>query len=249
MDMSTPKVAIVAALRREVWPLVKHWPASRKQSGGHEFAFYEKGQTVVVCGGIGGGPARRATEAVIQLYRPDLVISAGFAGALQAGLPVGRVLTPRIVVDTRDGSRASAEAGEGVLVSFDSIADVPQKAKLAEAYAAQAVDMEAAAVARAAETHGLRFMACKVISDASDFSLPPTARFVRHDGQFQSARFAFYAAMRPWLWRSVLRLSRDTAVASRSLCRRLKEIGEITAPGIRTDASQPVFQASAPVKS
>src|SRR5450755_4026196 len=149
MDMSTPRIAIVAALRREVWPLVKHWPVSRKQSGGHEFAFYGKGRTVVVCGGIGGGPARRAAEAVIQLYGPALVISAGFAGALQADLPVGRVLTPSIVVDTRDGSRASAEAGEGVLVSFDSIADVPQKAKLAEAYAAQAVDMEAAAVARA----------------------------------------------------------------------------------------------------
>jgi adenosylhomocysteine nucleosidase len=257
--MSTPKVAIVAALQREVWPLVKNWPVNWKQSGGRQFAFYEKDHTVVVCGGIGSGHARRATEAVIELYRPTLVISAGFAGALQADLPVGRVLAPKVVIDARDGSKTDIGAGEGVLVSFDSVADAQQKAKLAQAYGAQAVDMEAAAVSRGAAAHGLRFMACKVISDASDFSLPPAARFVRHDGQFQTVRFVFYAAMRPWLWKSVLQLARNSALAARRLCQRLAAVGEtkigemttteMATSEIRTEASEPVLRASAPVKS
>ena len=45
---------------------------------------------VLVCGGMGAPAARRATEAIIQLYGPEVVISAGFAGALQPGMKAGR---------------------------------------------------------------------------------------------------------------------------------------------------------------
>ena len=258
MDTSTPRIAIVAALRREVWPLVKHWEVSWRQAGGREFAFYEQDATVVVCGGIGVTHARRATEAVIELYRPALVISAGFAGALQSDLPVGRVLTPSVVINASDGSRTSVGAGEGILVSFDSVADAVQKAKLAQAFGGQAVDMEAAAVSRGAEAHGLRFMACKVISDASDFSLPPTTGFVRYDGQFQTVRFAFHAALRPWLWSRVLQLARNSSLASNRLCAQLRTMIETNRAGakigkagseIRTEEPEPVFRASSPVKS
>ena len=86
---------------------------------------------MVVCGGMGAECARRATEAVIELYRPEQLISAGFAGALEPGLPVGQVLTPRIVIDAGDGSRTDTGVGEGALVSFASVADRGQKAKLA----------------------------------------------------------------------------------------------------------------------
>lgn len=238
---------------------MKHWPVSRKQFGGREFAFYENGAAVVVCGGIGGAHARRATEAVIELHRPALVISAGFAGALQPDLPVGRVLTLSVVIDAGDGSRASTETGEGILVSFNSVADAAQKAKLAQAYGGQAVDMEAAAVSRGAVAHGLSFMACKVISDASDFSLPPTTGFVGEDGQFRTARFAFHAALRPWLWSSVLQLARDSSLASKRLCEQLTTIIETNRAGagmgkagtgeIRTEEPEPVFRASSAVKS
>ncbi len=219
---SASRIAMVAALQREVWPLVKNWPISLRQHDGREFKFFENAETVLICGGIGGEAARRATEAVIRLYRPSSIISIGFAGALQAGLRVGEAITPRWVVNARDGSRTDTETGEGILVTADSIVGSIQKKRLAEAYAAQAVDMEAAAVARGAETHGIRFAALKVISDAFDFQMPPMQRFVV-DGEFQTARFGLYAAMRPWLWKSVLQLARNSAKASRTLCRVLAQ--------------------------
>ena len=81
VDMQIAKIAIVAAMEREVWPLIKDWPAVTKQYEGRSFKFFEKSPVVLVCGGIGSEAARRAAEAVTNLYHP-LIVSAGFAGGL-----------------------------------------------------------------------------------------------------------------------------------------------------------------------
>jgi adenosylhomocysteine nucleosidase len=237
------KIAIVAALEREVRPLVNGWRVRRQESAGRQFTFFEMDRTVVVCGGMGAECARRATQAVIELYRPEQLISAGYAGALEPGLRVGQVLTPRTVIDASDGSRTDTGVGEGALVSFASVADRGQKAKLRAAYGAQAVDMEAAAVARGAQAHGLRFLACKAISDASDFSWPAVGRFVGPNGQFRTSGFAFYLALRPWLWGRVLELARDSRQASARLCRSLAVLGATP-----LKQSESIFRASAAVK-
>jgi adenosylhomocysteine nucleosidase len=160
----------------------------------------------------------------MALYRVELVISVGFAGGLDPALEAGHVLRPRQVIDASDGSRTDCGSGEGVLISFAGIADVEQKAKLGQAYGAQAVDMEAAAVARSAEAHGVRFLACKVISDTSSSDLPPVARFVGPDGKFLVHKFLAYVAMRPWLWHKVQRLASDTAIAAGKLCDALRDL-------------------------
>jgi adenosylhomocysteine nucleosidase len=220
------KVAIVAALEREVRPFIKDWPSSRKEFGGREFKFFEKDGVVAVCGGIGPEAARRATEAIISLYHPALVISAGFAGGLDPALEVGRTIAPRHVIDASDGSRTDCGAGEGVLISFADVADAEQKARLGAAYGAHAVDMEAAAAARSVEAHGLKFLACKVISDTSGSSLPPIARFLGSDGKFHALKFLVYIAVRPWLWIKVQRLASDSVMAAKKLCGVLAEMSE-----------------------
>ncbi|HXX02146.1 MAG TPA: hypothetical protein VEJ00_13095 [Candidatus Acidoferrales bacterium] len=216
------RIAIVAALEREIRPLVKGWRVSEKQHSGRNFRFYEQQGVVLVCGGIGAEAARRAAEAVIVLFQPALVCSVGFAGALDPALNVGEIVRPHRVVNATDGSSVTLEGGEGVLVSFSSVASPAQKAKLRESFAAQAVDMEAAAVARAAEARGVAFVAIKAISDDPDFVFPALERFVDSDGQFQEARFAWFAVIRPWLWPGLIRLARNGNRASRALCDRLQ---------------------------
>jgi adenosylhomocysteine nucleosidase len=215
------KVAIVAALEREVWPLVKDWPTTDKLHDGRTFKFFEHEAAVLVCGGIGAEAARRAAEAIITLYKPVLVISAGFAGGLDPALRAGHALTPRVVIDAGDGSRTDSGSGEGVLVSFGAVADSAQKASLAQAYGADAVDMEASSVSRCAQAHRIRFMACKALSDSRAERLPPVARFVAADGRFQSFRFLAHVAVRPWLWVGVGLLARNSAIAAESLCKQL----------------------------
>lgn len=224
------RVAIVAALQREVRPLIKGWRVSQKEIDGRRFRFFEKDEFVVVCGGIGAEAARRAAEAVIATYAPTLIYSAGFAGALDPTLKVGEVLQPRRVVNASDGSSVNFDQGEGVLVSFGSVASPAQKASLRDSFGAQAVDMEAAAVARSAEARGAAFAVVKVISDEFDFSFPAMERFVDSGGQFQEGRFAWFTALRPWLWTRVARLARNSDRASLALCERLRKLmGAISA--------------------
>ena len=221
--MGMSRVAIVAAMEREVRPLVKGWRSCEKEHDGRRFRFLEKDHLVLVCGGMGPEPARRAAEAVIALYQPGSIYSAGFAGALDSTLRVGDVVHPRRVVNASDGSSVGLECGEGVLVSFGSVASAEQKAKLRESFAAQAVDMEAAAVAQAAEARGIEFAVVKVISDVADFEFPSVERFVDSEGRFRETRFALFAAIRPWLWPRVARLARDSGRASRVLCEWIRK--------------------------
>jgi adenosylhomocysteine nucleosidase len=219
-----PRLAIVAALEREVRPLVKSWRVTEKEHNGRRFRFFEDDELVLVCGGMGAIAARRAAEAIIAIFDPRVVCSAGFAGALDGTLKVGDVVRPSTVINVGDGSKTVIEAGEGVLVSFESVASPLQKARLRESFAAQAVDMEAAAVARSAEARGKGFTAIKAISDEIDFDFPALERFVDGEGRFSEARFAFYAVIRPWLWLRVIRMGRNSNRAAHSLCMSLRTL-------------------------
>jgi adenosylhomocysteine nucleosidase len=234
------RVAIVAALEREVRPLIRKWRVSEKEHGGRRFRFFEKDDAVVVCGGIGAEAARRAAEAVIELYSPAVIYSAGFAGALDSKLKVGDVVLPRRVVNAGDGSSIEMEIGGGVLVSFASVACLTQKEKLRESFSAHVVDMEAAAVARAAQARGVRFATVKVISDECDFDFPALERFVNANGEFSELRFALFAAIRPWLWARVVRLATNSRRAAWALSEWLEKNMGRMAPAADRSASRPL---------
>jgi len=226
------KFAIIAALEREVRPLVNQWPSLKASHQGREFIFYEGEHATVVCGGIGSEAARRAAEASIAQYSPEVVISAGVAGALVPELKVGDAIFPATVIDTRDGSRhetaihdapvGNTALGRTILVSYPEVASVAQKQQLAKSYGAHAVDMEGAAVALAAQSHSLPFVAVKAISDDLNFEIPEISRFIR-GGQFDTTRFLLHIAVRPWLWLRVIRLARNTQIASENLCAWLRD--------------------------
>ena len=223
------KLAIVAALEREGRPLVGGWYSVKRQYDGREFKFFERDETVLVCGGIGAEAARRATEAIVNLYYPESIQSVGFAGALDSTLKVGNIFMPGCVIDAKDGSKVETGPGTGILLTVSSVAGGADKAKFAEIYGANAIDMEAAAVARAAQFHGIQFNAVKAISDESDFEMPPMARFIDDDGRFRTQAFAAFVAVRPWLWIKAARLARNSVKASRALCECLNHGNRILA--------------------
>ncbi len=232
-----PKVAIVAALEREISGLVKNSKRVEREYEGRTFTFFEQDEMVVVCGGIGFEAARRAAEAVIGLYHPVLLQSVGFAGALQNAFRAGDIFVPAVVVDARDGSRVEIAGGRGVLLTFMAVAGMKQKVNLAQAYGAQAVDMEAAGVAAAAHAHGITFRAAKVISDELDFEMPETARFINAQGGFRTTRFAIFVALRPWLWRRVARLASNSRKAARMLAQHLKGLRQSAGDAVEAKIS------------
>jgi nucleoside phosphorylase len=218
-----PKIVFVAAMEREVALLVKNWTRIQHNHEGRVITFFEYADFVCVCGGIGVEAARRATQAAIALYHPSLIQSVGFAGALDATLRIGDIFTPSIVLDARDGSRYQLSGGKGTLLTFMEVASASQKAKLNSAYAAQAVDMEAAAVASAASLHGIAFAAVKVISDEAYFEIPGTSQFIDPAGQFRTTNFVCHMALRPWLWKSVATLAANSQKAAKALAKYLQQ--------------------------
>src|SRR4030088_928483 len=129
MDMSPRKVAIVAAMEREVSPIIKRWRSVEREHDSRRFRFFENDRAVVVCGGIGKEAARRAPEAVVCLYKPTAVISAGFAGALDFKLKIGMPVPVRKLIDGADGSSYDFESGSFTLITASEVAGAGQKEK------------------------------------------------------------------------------------------------------------------------
>jgi adenosylhomocysteine nucleosidase len=219
-----PKIGIIAAMEREVAPLIKGWKSRTLYQGGHSarpYRLFENlshgSEVSLLCGGVGYAAARRATEALIQETNPELVVSVGFAGALDRPLHVGDVVLPKSIINSADGSRTDVGSGNGVLVSSATVAGKEQKSRFAKMYGAMAVDMEATAVAQGAVARGVEFAAIKVISDEVDFEMPALDRFVMNDGRFQTFSFALHVAMHPKLWGTAIALARNSTHASRAL--------------------------------
>jgi len=215
-----PKIGIVAALEREVAPLTRKF--AKRNDGPKDLAIFEKKGIWLVCSGMGGKQAAAATAWLIATHKPEVVMSVGFAGALAPGYRAGDVITPGTVIDGATGERFSASDDQGVLVSNTGILGEAGKRQLAAQFGAQAVDMEAAAVARVAQERSVVFCAVKAISDELDFAMPPMDRFVTEAGKLNTLQFLSYVAVRPSSWPAVAQLGANSRKASSQLCRWLE---------------------------
>jgi len=221
------KIAIIAAMEREISPLVRGWQRGTLSSGERKYLVFDRDGVVAVVSGIGCKNAELAARTISVQYRPSILISVGLAGALIRSLKAGSVFTPNVVVDAADGAeyRCAADGNHvsgGVLVSSGEIAGAESKKELVNRFHGLVVDMEAAGVAKAAQEAQVGFRCVKAISDEADFILPPMGKFVNAAGEFQSGKFALWAAVRPWQWPGVVALARNSKLATEALCKRLQ---------------------------
>ncbi|HZS28222.1 MAG TPA: hypothetical protein VFB76_13415 [Candidatus Angelobacter sp.] len=223
------RMVVIAAMEREVQPLLRGWQRTALSSGDQSWIAFEKDNQAVVISGIGKKNAEHAARAAVARYQPATLISAGLAGALIRSLKAGSLVTPNVVVDADDGSEYRCAAvdggmvGGGILVTANEITGAEAKAKLVDHFHALIVDMEAAGVAKAAQEMQTGFRCVKAISDEADFAMPPMAKFVDAAGNFQSGRFVAWAVLRPWQWARVIVLGRNSSKATRALCEWLEK--------------------------
>ena len=208
------RIAIIAALPREIAGLVRGTGADASLAKEGVWLYRLEG-AVVVAAGMG---AERAAVAVEAAGAVEMLISTGLAGACVAGVEAGAVMEAGVVVDVRTGERFAAGDGSGVtLVTGGEIASVTEKARLAERYGAELVDMEAATVARMALARGVGFRAIKGVSDGFDFELGALGNFEGERGSFRTGAFAAYTAVRPWTWARAMELGRGSGMALKGL--------------------------------
>jgi adenosylhomocysteine nucleosidase len=218
--MSGTRYAIVVAMEREIAPLVRGWQVFL----GNSQKFFERDDAIVVCGGLGPAAAKDAAEAVIARRDPKILVSAGYAGALTSALGAGDLVIPAEIINAQTGEHFATSQGSGTLLSTSGVASPSGKRALAQSFRAESIDMEAAAVARVARAQRRDFLAVKAISDELDFELPPMDRFISANGAFQTARFAFHAALHPSLWPTIRKLARNSQRASLTLCSALEHL-------------------------
>lgn len=216
-------IAIIAALDREIAPLVSEWKSASFAHEGHSFHAFEDAERVAIAGGIGCRAAQAAARAIVRQYKPQLLISAGLAGALISSLKVASIFTPNVIVDSATGKEYRCETGGGVLVTAGEIAAIESKPKLVEKFHGLAVDMEAAAVAQVAQQAGISFRCVKAISDEAALVMPPMNRFVDGEGRFQNGRFVAWVMVRPQWWPATFALMRNSGRAADALCKWLQQ--------------------------
>jgi adenosylhomocysteine nucleosidase len=229
--MSTKaKLVLIVAMRREVQPLLAECEKlaespfiCRADSLGvsHPQLPFRCNGSIVVCCGPGYKNASRATQRAIESFAPEMAVSLGFAGALTPELRVGDIFMPRHIVSERTGSAFTSPRGRGTLVTAERVAGPERKSVLVGRFRAQAVDMEAAAVASVAAARDCEFLALKVISDTLDSRVDFVSPYVRPEG-FRTGAFLAHISVRPWLWPAVHVLRRNSSRAAESLCRAVR---------------------------
>jgi adenosylhomocysteine nucleosidase len=136
-------------------------------------------EVLVAHTGVGPAAAAENVAALLAVHRPRLLISTGFAGGLDPRLAVGDLIVatnfsaPAPVAQSRLLLAGHTRAHFGALTSQPHPAEsVPEKAALARATGALAVDMETASVADACARAGVPLLAVRAISDPAREPLP-----------------------------------------------------------------------------
>ncbi len=215
------RIAILAALPRELAPLVRDWPV-RKSSRRGGYMIAECDRAVAVCAGIGRERVMNALTLAAMQGPLHSIISVGYAGALRPGIGRNTIYWPATVIDARMGETYACECGIGTLVTVDHVLDHEEKPKIVERWSADLVDMEAAAVARLAKTRELPFRTLKIVSDEAADVLPDLNRFIDARGGFREVAFASYIARHPWSIPATIRLGRHSAQASQTIAQVLR---------------------------
>ncbi len=217
------RVAIIAAMPGELKPLVRGWPHSTRNGVQFWAQRTQDEEWIAACAGAGQSAATRAFAAIEAGGPIDLIFSIGWAGALRAEIAAGSAHNLAGVIDVATGERFHCEAAAGSLwlATSPRVAGEAEKRRLASAYNAALVDMEAAAVARLAAMRSLPFYCIKGVSDSLTDHLPDFNRFLSPDGRFLLARFTLFAAIRPWYWPALVRMGENSKRASQSIAESL----------------------------
>jgi nucleoside phosphorylase len=118
-------------------------------------------------------------------------------------------------------SKAVPFQGNLWVVTTPRVADAAEKQRLAAAYGAALVEMEAAALARLAQMREIPFCCVKGISDGYSDKLPDFNRFILPNGRLRLASFVLFAALRPQHWIPLMRMGENSQRASRRIAERV----------------------------
>ncbi len=205
-------IAVLAATYEEIGGFCAE--VEPDEAGTFDDLAYVKGrlndsQILVGVSGVGIRRARKAAGYVVQKFKPSIIVSAGFSGALSPGLKVGDIVVGERVVSEKKGAGIdlySPECGvdmefvTGALLTENRFVHDPRdKKSLFERTGAMCVDMETWGVVEGARGSRTQVLCVRVISDDSDDALPAIGAFYDSRGKPEYLKAVSYFFKRPGL--------------------------------------------------
>jgi len=214
------RIGIIAALPGELKPLVRGWRREPSPKYVRLWSHASAGdQVIAACSGMGAEAALRSFAAIESSGPLDVVLSVGWAGALEQDKEPGQCYVLTEIIDSQTGERFPLTSGNRKLrlVTTPRVADQAEKHRLWQTYGAVLVDMEATSVARLARMRNLPMCCFKAVSDGIEARLPDLNPFIDHHGQLRLLAFLAHVGIRPRYWLSLLHLGRNSAKAAEAL--------------------------------
>ncbi|MFO0754582.1 MAG: hypothetical protein U0411_14810 [Thermodesulfovibrionales bacterium] len=207
----------------------------------------------LVLTGMGTLRARKALRHYLTGETPDLVVSAGFCGALSEGAAVGDLIQgARVLLCQEQGGRAVLPEGRQLVLDTSSapcdsalqsgiqgssggcIITLQQKMRKEEVkkivtydMVSPVCDMETFPLALLSQQRGIPFLALRAVTDLHDEDIPPDLfRTADEAGNYRTLRALRLLTLQPGLIPSALRLGRASSLAAKNLWRGFREILE-----------------------
>jgi len=237
-----PMIAIFCALEEEIRDIKKRVRMHRTspfQGCRIWQGRYGRRESLLVLTGVGKEKAEKAAAWVLSRYPVEVVISTGFAGALN-----GRTEAGDIIVYTRlqsvegqvngdadlvlqasncpTGSRAQLIGGVGVSIG-DVCATAESKHRLGREFGADSVDMESYWIGRMAAGKGIPFLGVRVIFDAVRDDLTCMGQ-VTSGGKVVLSKVMKYVVFHSGRLKDLAHLYRNYRKAAQSLARFLDQL-------------------------
>ncbi|MCL4500315.1 MAG: hypothetical protein M1438_00480 [Deltaproteobacteria bacterium] len=191
------KILLLAALSLEVQPFLRLSRARRRRGlpwPAWEFPL-SKGRGLLALSGMGAEAAREAAACLVAQYKPHLLVSLGFGGAVTPELPAGSLVLgeffynfdpttqvldsiphltgPRPLPDLlRSLAAAGLEAFPGSLITTPYIINKAAQAGPLRSLTYPVLDLESAAVAAVARAEELPCLGLRAITDTAAEEIP-----------------------------------------------------------------------------
>lgn len=229
-------ILLLFTLPIEAGPFIRRLNLSRADGAPYRYTGSLNGIPLIVAiTGMGGRRAGEAIDSILADFRPSAILCSGFAGALESKLACGDIVVADYILspDAKERQLQSCDSSlvrcarsvssfnprVGPLLARDTVVGSPKgKAALGALHDCIAVDMESAAAASAATSHGVRFGVVRSILDRVDDTIPSKlADIVKPTGEPDIRKLFASLATRPRLLLDLLTLHRMTIRAGRTL--------------------------------
>jgi nucleoside phosphorylase len=178
-------------------------------------------EVVATLAGVGMESAHRATERIIDAVGPDHVVVIGIAGGCRAGLRIGDLVVPEVVVDARSGAEHrptpfGPRPLSGRILSSDDFTTGQEVLAEHRTNGVDAVDMETGAIASVCEAKGVPWTAFRAMSDLLEENLigDGAIDMIGPDGSPKMGPVLKYMLRHPSRVPGMLRAGRDMTKAT-----------------------------------